>query len=93
MRAKIKSFELTSQAAETKAGERREPIMARRVNLTRGMIIVAEMLLSAAMVYGQTYTVTKTADTNGTCVSGNCSLREAIAAANSTTANDNINFN
>lgn len=29
------------------------------------------------------YIVTKTADTNGTCAAGNCSLREAITAANS----------
>jgi CSLREA domain-containing protein len=41
-----------------------------------------------------TLVVTKTADTNGTCVIGNCSLREAINAANSNTGDANtINFN
>ena len=38
------------------------------------------------------YTVTKTADTNdGTC-DADCSLREAVAAANATADNDNIEF-
>ena len=58
--------------------------------------LIFPFLISVAcvsIVSAATYTVTKTADTNGTCVSGNCSLREAIAAANSTTANDTINFN
>ena len=41
-----------------------------------------------------TLVVTKTADTNGTCVVGNCSLREAINAANSNPVDANtINFN
>ena len=39
-----------------------------------------------------TYTVTKIADTNGTCTVGDCSLREAISAANSTTDLDVIDF-
>jgi len=54
------------------------------------LISIACMRIASAAIY----TVTKTADTNGTCNSGvDCSLREAIAAANSTTANDTINFN
>jgi CSLREA domain-containing protein len=39
-----------------------------------------------------TYIVTKTADTNGTCSLGNCSLREAIAAANASPQDDTIQF-
>ncbi len=43
-------------------------------------------------IFGATYTVTKIADTNdGTCDT-DCSLREAIAAANGTTDADIINF-
>ncbi|GIU82263.1 MAG: CSLREA domain-containing protein [Acidobacteria bacterium] len=53
----------------------------------------ASLFLGITLAYGATYTVTKTADTNdGTCDS-DCSLREAVAAANSTTASDIINFN
>ncbi len=38
-------------------------------------------------------TVTKTADTNGVCISGvDCSLREAIAAANATATDETITF-
>ncbi|RMF99877.1 MAG: CSLREA domain-containing protein [Acidobacteria bacterium] len=58
--------------------------------------LIFPFLISVACVSiasAATYTVTKTADTNGTCMPGNCSLREAIAAANSTSANDTINFN
>jgi CSLREA domain-containing protein len=52
------------------------------------------VLLSTIAVKAATYTVTKTADTNGTCNSGvDCSLREAIAAANVTPEADIINFN
>lgn len=41
-----------------------------------------------------TLVVTKTADTNATCLTGNCSLREAIEAANSNPGDANtINFN
>lgn len=39
-----------------------------------------------------TYTVTRADDRNATCAVGDCSLREAIAAANSTGANDVIVF-
>lgn len=37
-------------------------------------------------------TVTKLADTNGTCTTSDCSLREAIAAANASVGNDVIEF-
>src|SRR5205823_4010421 len=39
-----------------------------------------------------TLIVTKTADTNGTCLPGNCSLREAINAANANADANTINF-
>jgi CSLREA domain-containing protein len=39
-----------------------------------------------------TYTATKTADTNDGVCDSDCSLREAIAAANSVSSNDVINF-
>ncbi|RMH34716.1 MAG: CSLREA domain-containing protein, partial [Acidobacteria bacterium] len=51
------------------------------------------VLISTMAVKAATYIVTKTADTNGTCSSGNCSLREAISAANGTGDNDTIQFN
>ena len=54
--------------------------------------IAFAMLVSAHAVSAANYTVTKTADTNdGTC-DADCSLREAIAAANGTVDNDNILF-
>jgi CSLREA domain-containing protein len=50
------------------------------------------LMCSASAVEAAVYTVTKTADTNdGTCDS-DCSLREAIAAANATVDNDSVVF-
>ena len=44
-------------------------------------------------VFSAVYTVTKTADTNdGACEAADCSLREAIAAANASADNDTILF-
>jgi CSLREA domain-containing protein len=61
---------------------------------TARMILLLVMSIACTSIASAaTYTVTKTADTNGTCSFGNCSLREAIAAANSTPDNDTINFN
>ncbi len=57
--------------------------------------IVLNLILAVALsqaVFGAVYTVTKIADTNdGTCDS-DCSLREAVAAANGTADNDTIIF-
>ncbi len=39
-----------------------------------------------------TLTVTRTEDRNATCVTGDCSLREAVNAANAAVTNDTINF-
>ena len=63
------------------------------------MSIVKNFILGLALVFGLSqmasaavYTVTKIADTNdGTCDS-DCSLREAVAAANATADNDTIIF-
>jgi CSLREA domain-containing protein len=59
----------------------------------RMILLLVMSIACTSIASADTYTVTKTADTNGICLSGNCSLREAIAAANSSTANDTINFN
>ncbi len=39
-----------------------------------------------------TFTVTRSDDRNNVCISGDCSLREAVNAANATSTNDIINF-
>ncbi len=63
------------------------------------MINISKLIFTLVLVagvssaaFGATYTVTKTADTaDGTC-DADCSLREAIAAANATGDNDTIVF-
>src|SRR5688572_28948964 len=51
------------------------------------------VLLSAYSIEGAVYIVTKTADTNdGVCGDADCSLREAIGAANVSVDNDSITF-
>jgi CSLREA domain-containing protein len=53
------------------------------------VISVACVSIASATIY----TVTKTADTNGVCNPAlNCSLREAIAVANTLSTDDIINF-
>lgn len=49
-------------------------------------------LLFSFSAYGATYTVTKTYDYGVGCAPGDCSLREAVAAANASAENDTINF-
>jgi CSLREA domain-containing protein len=53
------------------------------------LIIVLIFSLSA---HAATFTVTRNDDRNATCISGDCSLREAVNAANSQLSNDVINF-
>jgi CSLREA domain-containing protein len=48
------------------------------------------VLVGAAQASAATFTVTKTADTNGTCNVGDCSLREAVKAANANGGDDVI---
>lgn len=50
------------------------------------------VFLMAQTIFGVTYTVTKIADTNDGACDADCSLREAVAAANGTTDNDIIDF-
>ncbi|HXH19506.1 MAG TPA: choice-of-anchor Q domain-containing protein [Chitinophagales bacterium] len=65
-----------------------------RLSLQRLIVVCVVMAFSALAGYGATYTVTKTADTNdGNCSTTDCSLREAVAAANGTSADDTVNFN
>jgi hypothetical protein len=51
------------------------------------------IFIFAFSINAATYTVTRTDDRNSLCVSGiDCSLREAVNAANSAPSNDTINF-
>ena len=62
------------------------------VRLAASLCLALAMLLAAYSVDAAVYTVNKTADTNdGTC-NADCSLREAITAANGTVDNDEIVF-
>ena len=71
--------------------------MSRRSARTRGLVrlaggvaLVAGLLLAPNAAYAATFTVTKTADTaDGTC-DADCSLREAISAANAFAGTDTI---
>jgi CSLREA domain-containing protein len=61
----------------------------------RGTVLVFGALLALALspgAHGASFTVTKTADTNDACLAFDCSLREAIAAANATPGQDFIGF-
>ncbi|WP_170110682.1 T9SS type B sorting domain-containing protein [Flavilitoribacter nigricans] len=62
--------------------------------LVRSLFFVLA-LMAGTVAYSQptmTYIVTKTVDTNGSCDAGDCSLREAINAANSDGTASNIRF-
>lgn len=71
--------------------------MSRRSARTRGLVrlaggvaLVAGLLLAPNAAQAATFTVTKTADTaDGTC-DADCSLREAISAANASAGTDTI---
>lgn len=59
----------------------------------RGAFVGTLLLgLSGARAQANIYVVTNTSDTNGTCTTDSCSLREAIKAANADTAFDRITF-
>lgn len=56
-------------------------------------VAIGSFFVIASGAHAATYTINKTADVNdGTCDS-DCSLREAIAAANANAGHDTINFN
>jgi len=64
-----------------------------RVTAALWLIIPLILLLGfSSSSVAAIYTVTKIADTNGTCTVGDCSLREAISAANSAADLDVIDF-
>ena len=69
--------------------------MALRISLFLACLLSATAFFAYHYGFGQaganTITVDTTADDNGTCSDGNCSLREAINLANSTSI-DTINF-
>jgi CSLREA domain-containing protein len=56
----------------------------------RGILIGLMVLLPAGSFRANTFEVTKTADTDGDCRPQNCSLREAIAAANTRPGVDDV---
>ena len=63
------------------------------IKFVASLCIALVVLLSAYSVNAAVYIVTKTADTNdGTCDAADCSLREAIVAANATIDNDIVVF-
>jgi CSLREA domain-containing protein len=65
-------------------------IKMKTISLT--LLAIFANLVFAAAASAATYNVTKTADSNdGTC-DADCSLREAVAAANATADNDTIEF-
>lgn len=59
---------------------------------TLGLALFLLMLgaLTTPNVWAADFTVTKLDDTNGTCTGGDCSLREAISAANASGTDDTI---
>jgi len=56
----------------------------------RKCLLILLIVLLPADPFATTFPVTKTADTNGSCTSGNCSLREAIDAANTNPGADDV---
>jgi CSLREA domain-containing protein len=64
----------------------------RRMISLRIFVLAAFVLIASTMVEAATYTVTKTADTNDGACDTDCSLREAIAAANAAAGDDVIEF-
>lgn len=55
-------------------------------------MVLAVVMCFSQLAAGAVYTVTKTADTNDGVCDSDCSLREAIAAANATADNDFVIF-
>ena len=54
------------------------------------LLLVATVIVSTDLTWAATFTVTKTADTNDGICDGDCSLREAIIAANANPGADTI---
>jgi len=68
----------------------------RRTNVLRweitAFVVILLFLGAAGSVSAANFTVTKTADTNDGVCNADCSLREAVAAANLVGSNDTIDF-
>src|SRR5262245_42014331 len=62
------------------------------VRTVASLCVAAAILFCVSSANAMLYTVTKTADANDGVCDTDCSLREAIAAANGTTDNDLIMF-
>jgi CSLREA domain-containing protein len=62
------------------------------IRFVAGFCLAFALLCSARTIDAAVYTVTKTADTNDGVCDVDCSLREAIGAANATADNDSITF-
>lgn len=63
------------------------------IRIATFICIAAAVLFCVNFANAAEYTVTKTADTNdGVCDMADCSLREAVAAANGNAENDSITF-
>src|SRR5215831_15527627 len=68
-------------------------IIPTQTMICRALTIAALLALTAWAASAATYTVTKTADTNDGVCDADCSLREAIVAANNNPGPDLIAFN
>jgi CSLREA domain-containing protein len=60
--------------------------------LTLFVLVLGLFFTPAPPAYAATLTVNSLSDTNGACTVSNCTLREAINAANATSAADLIRF-
>lgn len=67
--------------------------MRGKINLIINILFAVSLILGiSGKAVAANFQVTKTADTNDGACNADCSLREAIAAANSSAANDTIDF-
>src|SRR5918997_7075349 len=79
---------------EARREQRRESRRARKLGIGAGGALAAALVVAPA-AGAATFTVTTTADNNGPiCTAGDtdCSLREAVEAANANDEADTINF-
>jgi len=58
-----------------------------------GVLAIGTLLVCSATINAATFVVTSAADTDGTTCGANCTLRQAINAANATVLSDTIQFN
>ena len=80
---------------EARREQRRDSRRASRLGMSAGGALAAALVVAPGAASAATFTVTKTADTDdAACVAGDsdCSLREAVNAANANDEADVINF-